>query len=51
VKPRHLPVLALFSGGRLADPTEPPQAGPADSGNDEAPAAPAEIASETGANA
>ena len=47
VKPRHLPVLALLSGGRLADPTEPPAASP---GNDQAPAAPAEIASETGAN-
>jgi hypothetical protein len=47
VKPRHLPVLALLSGGRLPDPTEPP----ADSGNDEAPAPSAEIASETGANA
>jgi hypothetical protein len=45
VKIRHLPVLALLSGGRLADPTSPVD-GP---GNDKAPAAPAEIANETGA--
>ncbi|HJP78593.1 MAG TPA: PH domain-containing protein [Pseudonocardiaceae bacterium] len=44
VKPRHLPVLALLSGGRLPDPTE------AGRGNDEAPTSPAEIATETGAN-
>jgi hypothetical protein len=44
VKPRHLPVLALLSGGRLPDPTQPRP-------NNEAPVAPAEIASGTGANA
>ena len=49
VKPRHLPVLALLSGGRLPDPTGPV---PTDAeGNEEAPAPSAEIASETGANA
>jgi hypothetical protein len=61
VHARHLPALALFSGGRLADPTEP--ATSADSGasgtaaepsNPEAsdtapPAAPAAFADETGA--
>jgi hypothetical protein len=42
VKPRHLPVLALLSGGRLPDPTE-------SESPSEAPVSPAEIASETGA--
>lgn len=57
VKPRHLPVLALLSGGRLTDPTEPASDASADaegsdsSLQDQAPAAPAETASETGANA
>jgi hypothetical protein len=51
VKPRHLPVLALLSGGRLADPTEAPSSDSDSAGHDEAPGPPAEIASETGANA
>jgi hypothetical protein len=43
VKLRHLPVLSLLSGGRLPDPTEPPEAGPLP---DEAP-----VPNETGATA
>ncbi|HEX4221686.1 MAG TPA: PH domain-containing protein [Pseudonocardiaceae bacterium] len=50
VKPRHLPVLALLSGGRLADPTERPEAPPAAAPNDQAPVPPW-LASGTGANA
>lgn len=46
VKPRHLPVLALLSGGRLPDPTASEG-----QGNDQAPIPGAEIATETGANA
>ena len=57
VKPRHLPVLALMSGGRLPDPTEPaaaatqPTATEPAAADDEAPAPPAKNGSETGANA
>jgi hypothetical protein len=53
VKPRHLPVLALLSGGRLPDPTEAPSEGQGSdlSLPDEAPSPTAEIATENGANA
>ncbi len=53
VKPRHLPVLALMSGGRLPDPTEPVPAPvpPHVPAHDEAPAAPPKNGSETGASA
>jgi hypothetical protein len=50
VKPRHLPVLALLSGGRLPDPTEPTAAND-ETSNDEAPAPPVKNGSETGASA
>jgi hypothetical protein len=64
VRPRHLPALALVSGGRLADPTEPAaqrDEGAADESpqaearedtvtGGEAAASPVEVADETGAN-
>jgi hypothetical protein len=51
VKPRHLPILALLSGGRLPDPTSSAGQGSDVSLRDEAPLPDAENTTETGANA